>query len=248
MSVAAPGFQSFDQQVAALAGLDAERAPQQQRITNPTTPNPGQLISDHEPNGAWLPPDRNLPGNPPAPPSWIADHGDIFGYAPATNADDPHVLQALGPHGTDNHGGRDDNYVDYDWGPNSAQPNIYPLMNIGHPFTVTEHRQRHLRTAVYDSTGKIVNPPSSPSAPMQIYGSQHHTTPRFIGFDLTPLFENTGKAGQFSQNPGYLGVSDNAPNRAPRQYGSVAAQMPDDPYVNQGAAAGDNYVDYSGPF
>lgn len=237
------GLQSFDSMVAGQAAIDAERQPQRQRYTNPTTPNPSQLVSDHSYEGA-KPATRPVPKNPPAPPAWVADHDEIFGYAPATADQQSALPHALGVHGTVNHDQDIDPYHSYDWGRNSEQPSRYPLLNIGKPFEAREYRQRHLRTDRWDNTGKIVNPADAPSAPTQIWNSQHHTEPRWLPFAVTPLFQNIGKGPQFSHNPGYLGVSDGMPNSAPRQFGSEVAQMPDDPYVSQGASYGGATVDY----
>jgi hypothetical protein len=240
-------FESFDSQVASAAGnsggIDAER--QRQNYVNPTTPNPSQLISDHSAEGAdYLPAARSIPMDPAAPPQWTADH-DVMGYYPAYDAN-------LNQRGNNSmpHEGIEGGTNPRIWGPNHAQPNAYGLINIGHPYLATEQNVRHLRTSdQFDpQTGKNINPDDAPSAPVQIWNSQHHTEPRWIGFDVSPLFENIGKGPQFSTNPGYLGVNDNPSNRAPRPWGSEVAQTPDDPYVSQGASSGPNTVDYSWDF
>lgn len=248
--MAITGMQSFDDQVAAAqgsaTGIDAERTDQNIRI--PTAPNPSQLVSDHSAEGAnYLPAARDIPQDPPAPGQWSADHDGPsipFDYS----AGDKFGTLAARPQ--TQHDGNEGGTNPAVWGKNHAQPNAYGLLNIGHPFLAIQNRIRHLRTSdMFDGqTGKNVNPGDAPSAPTQIWGSQHHTEPRWIGFDVSPLFENIGKGPQFSTNPGYLGVNDNPSNRAPRQYGSEVAQQPDDPYVYQGASAGPGQVDYSWDF
>jgi hypothetical protein len=249
------GFQSFDDMTAAAAGnssgigIDSERIPP--NYINPTTPNPSQLVSDHSAEGApYLPAARSVPELPPAPAMWSAEH-DYDGYYPAydTNASNRgHAV--LGPGNDLPHQGVEGGTNPVVWGPNKAQPNAYGLINIGAPYLATEQNIRHLRTSnEFDPvTGKNINPDDAPSAPVQLWNSQHNTEPRWIPFGVAPLFENIGKGPQFSNSPGYLGVSDNAPNRAPRQWGSEVAQMPDDPYVYQGASSGPAIVDYGWDF
>lgn len=224
-------FQSLDDEVAVQQGgvtsIDAER--QDQNIAGITTPNPSELISDHSAEGAdYLPAARSIPMDPPAPPMWVADH-DYVGDYPAYDAN-------LNQRGniTTPHAGKDGKHA-------------YGLLNIGAPYLADYANTRHLRQNVFDSRGFNVNPADAPSADVQIWNSQHDTEPRWIGFDVSPLYENVGSAPGFSNNPGYLGVNDNAPNNAPRQYGSEVAQQPDDPYVSQGATA-PSTVDYGWDF
>jgi hypothetical protein len=247
-------FASFDDAVAAgnaTQGIDTERP--NQNITPLTTPNPANLISDHSAEGApYLPAARDIPQDPPAPPQWKPNHKDhIRDYGHATNAQSGEVVgnpHALGAHQSDNHDGTEGGTNPTVWGPNYSQPNAYGLLNIGAPFLAVQNRFRHLRQNVFDSRGFNVNPQDAPSAPVQQWNSIHNTAPRWIGFDVSPLFENVGKGPQFSTNPGYLGVSDNQPNRTPRQHGSEAAQQPDDPYVYQGPSSGPSEVDYGWDF
>jgi hypothetical protein len=107
--------------------------------------------------------------------------------------------------------------------------------NIGKPFTVKQGsgEVRHLFSQAWDAmTGRRVNPPDAPSAPHELYGSQHYTRPRMTGYEVGPLFDWAWPAGQqFSNDPGYYGVQAYEPNMARRPVGAVAAQMPDDPYV-----------------
>jgi hypothetical protein len=252
---AAGDIDTYDSQIAAQAVIDAERAPGQQRYTNPTTPNPSELIADHSAEGAWPAAARGYPLDPQMPARPIADHDQPYNYLPATSTQHESVQRhnphALGPHGTENHNGVEGGTNPRQWGPNKAQPNAYGLINIGRPFLATiSDKWRHLRSSVgFDPvTGKNVNAQDAPSAPTQIWNSQHDTEPRWIGFDVQPRLENIAKGPQFSTDPGYLGVNDNPPNRAPRQYGSEVAQTPDDPYVSQGESSGPEAVDYSGGY
>lgn len=248
-------FASFDDTVAAgnetAGGIDSERT--DQNITPITTPNPSNLISDHSAEGAdYLPAARDIPQDPPAPVQWTPNHADdTQDYGHATNAQSGDVVgnpNALGAHQSENHAGNDRIWDATYNGPNNQMPKAYPLLNIGGPFLAVQQRFRHLRQIVFDSRGFNVNPQDAPSAPVQQWNSQHDTEPRWIGFDVSPLFENVGKGPSFSTNPGYLGVSDNPSNRAPRQWGSEVAQTPDDPYVSQGASAGPSEVSYEWDF
>jgi hypothetical protein len=141
---------------------------------------------------------------------------------------------------TGNHQGDDGGAWDpADWGDYNAQPNAWPQINIGQPFTVNQGsgETRTLATDEWDSTGKRVNPPDAPSAPHEVYGSQHNTTPRLIPYEVGALFDNVADSNQFTRNPGYWGVQGGMPDTSLRPQGAVAAQQPDDPYVAQSVAA-----------
>jgi hypothetical protein len=224
-------FTSFDQETAGSqtgpgvdlvsTGFVPVELPADQQVTGRLWPIPDDHISDHGTEGApWLPAARGIPLDPPLGPLWAPNH------------DGPSVpfSAAVGP------------------GPGARgpQPAVHagtgrrlaiPQVNLGRPFTRAAGPPggyvRHLTTTQYDVTGKAVRPADAPSAQVQLYGSEHYTTPRFIGYDVSPLFDNIGSSNQFSANPGYLGVSDNVPNSAARMRGAVAAQPPDDPFVAQ---------------
>jgi hypothetical protein len=178
-------------------------------------PTPADMVSDHSAEGApWQPAARDIPADPPMGPLWSASHD-----GPSVPATSNNWLS--GPLG-DNHQGR---------GRALAAPNGRP--DIGRPFTVDQGstETRTLATDQWDSTGRRISPPDAPSAPHEIYGSQHDTTPRFIPFAVGALFDNIGDSNQFTTNPGYWGVWGAMPDLAPRPQGAVAAQPPSDPYV-----------------
>ena len=233
---------SFDSQVAASAtdptaggAVPIELPPEQQRLGT-LWPNPSDMVSDHSAEGApWLPTARNVPKDPPQGPLWRASHAGPQVEYGAQQDTDPVSGQAISaPFISEIHDGDDGSTWDAgDWGAHNAQPNAWPQANIGRPFTVNQgsRETRTLATDQWDATGKRVNPPDAPSAPHEIYGSQHFTVPRFIPFEVGALFDNVADSNQFTVNPGYWGVNGSVPNMAPRPFGAVAAQPPDDPYV-----------------
>jgi len=212
------GFQTFDEQTAS-SGLspDARLLPGNLQVHNPAWPTPADQVSDHGAEGApWqaAPGTINQPSTPPLGPLWMADHdGPTVGAVSPDNQ----LAAATRPHS------------------GHQKPQAYPtgVVNLGHPFTAKIKRLiRHLATDRWDDTGKRVSPPDARSAEVQIYGSQHFTVPRMIGYEAAPLFSWAWAASdQFSEFPGYLGVHAGVPNLAPRPSGAVAAQSPDDPFV-----------------
>lgn len=195
-------------------------------------PTPDDLISDHEADGAPArPATRPVPTDPPQGPLWTADHDNQV----------PPATRGTGPQGVATPAGNHD-------GHQGKAP--IPQLNIGAPFTVEVTRfVRHLAGLIWDPTGKIVNPPDAPSAPVQIYGSEHNTRPRLTQSAIGPIFNWAWPAGdQFSTNPGYLGVNASEPDMAARPFGAEAAQPATDPYVAVAAAAtapaADVAVDY----
>lgn len=235
---------SFDTMVAAAAAdptaggaVPVELPPERQRHGT-LWPNPGDLVSDHSAEGAppWTSDPHNVPKDPPMGPLWTANHDDVQVEYSAQQRVDPvsgdgisapatSVIHLDADNGTWNAG---------DWGAGGdTQPNAWPQINIGQPFTVNQGsgETRTLWTDQFDSTGKRLNPPDAPSAPAEVYGSQHFTAPRFIPFEVGALFDNVGDSNQFSVKEGYWGISASVPNLAPRPFGAVAAQPPSDPYV-----------------
>lgn len=211
---------SFDAETAAgsdpTAGgaVPVELPPEQQRY-GMLWPTPADMVSDHSAEGApWLPAARGIPTDPPMGPLWTADHG---GPAVPTTGNNWQSHPSAGEH--DGRGGQ------------LPAPNGLPV--IGAPFTVDQGggEVRHLATDQWDPTGKRVSPPDAPSAPHEIYGSQHDTTPRFIPFQVGALFDNIADSNQFTRNPGYWGVSGAMPDTSLRPQGAVAAQPPSDPFV-----------------
>jgi hypothetical protein len=228
---------SFDAQVAAAAsdptagGAVPIELPADQQQYGTLWPTPAEMVSDHSAEGApWQPTARDIPTDPPQGPLWTANHDGPAVEFDANNWQREPALPV--------HDGR---------GHQLPAPNGKPY--IGQPFTVNQggSEVRHLATDQWDSTGKRVSPVDAPSAPNEIYGSQHDTTPRFIPFQVGALFDNVADSNQFTVNPGYWGVAGSVPDLAPRPQGAVAAQMPSDPYVAAypgapGPAA--VYVDY----
>lgn len=223
---------SFDSEVAAGAdptvggAVPIELPPEQQRH-GVLWPTPAEMVSDHSAEGApWLPTARDIPQDPPQGPLWTADHDGYYLPFDVNNWQDK---PPLGQHAGSEGGAWDPG----DWGKNGSQPNAWPQINIGQPFTTDQgsRESRHLRTDQWDPTGKQVLPTDAPSAPHEIYGSQHDSTPRFTPFEVGALFANVADSNQFTRNPGYWGVNASVPNLAPRPQGAVAAQMPSDPYV-----------------
>lgn len=248
---------SFDAQVAAAASdptaggaVPVELPPEQQRH-GALWPTPADMISDHSAEGApWLPTARDVPKDPPQGPLWRASHANPAVEYSAQQDTDPVSGQAISaPAVSGIHDGTDgDPWDPGDWGQHWSQPNAWPELDIGQPFTVDQgsRETRTLATDQWDPTGKRVNPPDAPSAPHQIYGSRHFTTPRFTPFQAGALFDNVADSQQFTVNPGYWGVNASVPNLAPRPRGAVAAQPPSDPYVADavGQAPPASYVDY----
>lgn len=224
-------WQTFDDQAAAAATGGAAFLPPELQRHGVTWPSPAEHVSDHSAEGApWQPAPgtRNQPTVPPLGPMWRADH-DGPSY-PATS--DRNQAEAA-VRGHDGH----------------QLPQAYPAgrPNIGRPFVIEVTRfLRHLATDLWDPTGKRISPPDAPSAPVQIYGSEHDTTPRQVPYEVTPLFGWAWPAGpRFSRNPGYLGVSASVPDTSARPQGAVAARPPSDPQVAQAApSAGPLAIDY----
>lgn len=220
------GFSSFDDDVAASAAtpnavpeLPIELPADQQQF-GVQYPTPADMVSDHSAEGApWQAAARDIPQDPPQGPLWTANH----------DGPQPPYDESAGP-------------SPFTSGPFSGThrgiqgKKRYGLANIGQPFLATYQNLRHLVTSdQFDPvTGKHINPDDVPGAQVQIWNSEHNTEPRWIGFDVAPLFENVGTGPSFSgPNAGYLQVSNDEPNQAPRQWGAVAAQSPDEPYIAQ---------------
>lgn len=228
----ATAWKSFDAQTgaAAVTGGAPELPPNLQRH-GVLWPTPADQVSNHAAEGApWVPAAGtiNQPDVPLLGPEWAADHD-----GPSIPATSP-LNQAAPASGI--HDG-------------TQQPQLYPggRANIGQPFTVQVARFfRTLATAQWAPNGMRVNPPDAPSAPVQIYGSLHDTTPRMIGYELPPLFDWAWASGEsFSQNPGYLGVNAEVPDMAPRPQGAVTAGQPSQPYVAPPPAAAPAAIDYN---
>lgn len=233
---------SFDSQVAAAAAdptaggaVPVELPPDLQRH-GVLWPAPAEHVSDHSAEGApWQPAARDIPKDPPQGPLWRASHaGDQVEFS-AQQDIDPVSGQAISaPAVSQVHDGTDNGTWDPgDWGENYTQPDAWPQLDIGQPFTLNQGSQevRHLATDQWDATGKRVSPPDAPSAPHELYGSQHNTTPRLIPFEVGALFDNVADSNQFTVNPGYWGVNGSVPDMSARPQGAVAAQPPSDPYV-----------------
>lgn len=217
----ADAFTSFDTDTAAGAAdptyggaVPIEDPPELQR-QGVLWPTPAEQVSDHSSEGApWQPTARDVPTNPPQGPLWQPDHDGPTVAATSNNWQ---------RHGQGNwHDGR---------GAALNSPGGRP--NIGQPFTTNQGsgETRTLATDQWDTTGKRVNPPDAPSAPHELYGSQHMTAPRFIPFQVGALFENVADSNQFTRSPGYYGVRASVPDLSARPFGAVAAQSPSDPYV-----------------
>ncbi|HXC83873.1 MAG TPA: hypothetical protein VNV62_18650 [Trebonia sp.] len=249
---------SFDAQVAAAAtdptaggAVPVELPPEQQRH-GVLWPTPAEMVSDHSAEGApWLPAARAVPKDPPQGPLWAASHaGEQVGYSAQQDVDPVSGQAISAPAVAAIHDGTDGGPWDPgDWGANHSQPNAWPQLNIGTPFTLNQgsRETRTLATDQWDATGKRVSPPDAPSAPHEIYGSRHYTVPRFIPFEAGALFSNVADSNQFTVNPGYWGVNGSVPDMSPRPHGAVAAQMPTDPYVADavGSVPATVSVDYS---
>jgi hypothetical protein len=225
---------SFDSDVAAASSaaggaVPIELPPEQQRHGT-LWPTPADMVSDHSAEGAaWLPTARDIPHDPPQGPLWTADHD---GPSVPADSNNWQAGPAVPIHDGSGH--------------TLAAPNGTPV--IGQPFTINQGggEVRHLATDVWDTTGKRVSPPDAPSAPHELYGSQHNTMPRFIPFETGALFDNIGSSNQFSVNGGYWGINASVPNLAPRPQGAIAAQPPSDPFVatQPGQAQAPAVVDY----
>lgn len=211
---------SFDAETAAgsadpTAGgaLPIELPPEQQRY-GVLWPVPAEMVSDHSAEGApWQPTARNIPQDPPQGPLWAASHR---GAAVPFDASGNQNRGASGVH----------------QGTEGDLPAVGGAPDIGRPFTIRIAQLRHLVTDLWDSTGKRVSPADAPSAPHELYGSEHFTRPRMTPSQQGALFTNVADGEQFATNdPGYWGVSAAPSNMAPRPSGAVAAQMPSDPYV-----------------
>jgi hypothetical protein len=243
----ATGFSSFDDDVKAGqvspnvgAAVPIELPPELQRH-GVLWPNPADQVSDHSAEGApWVPAAGtiNQPTEPPMGPMPMGHHDADSVPFDAQAAVDPVSGDQIAAPATANHAGLDGSYWDPgDDGPGlNTPPNSWAQINIGKPFTVNQGSSEHrnlLSSTSYDAaTGRRVMIPDAPSAPHEIYGSQHNTRPRQIPSEVGPLFDWAWPAGpQFSDDPGYWGVMAGMPDMSQRPHGSVAAQMPDDPYV-----------------
>jgi hypothetical protein len=239
------GFTSFDDDTAAgavdasVGGAVPIELPPELQDYGMLWPNPGDQVSDHSAEGApWVAAagTDNQPSVPPQGPLWRARH-TTGAWVPfdANAAQDSITGAQIAAAPSPNHRGTDgQGWNPGAWGPHGTQPNAWPQNNIGKPFTVNQGsgETRTLATDQWDDTGKRVNPPDAPSAPHQLYGSQHYTRPRLIPFALAALFNwNWAESQQFTDDPGYYGVQGAEPDMAPRPQGAVAAQMPSDPYV-----------------
>lgn len=214
-------------------------------------PTPADQVSDHSAEGApWVaatsaerqhgweygPPG----GGAPRQPQFVADHAgpDVpYDAAAAASYGQTMAAQPGWPHA------------------GTAPEKSWPQLRIGRPFTIDQGSAevRHLATDAWDPTGKRVSPPDAPSAPHELYGSQHYTRPRLVPYEPAALFNwNWAQGQQFPVNPGYYGVQSNMPVMSPRPQGAVAAQMPSDPYVadSQPTAGqvGTPYPDYGWEF
>jgi hypothetical protein len=235
------GFTSFDEDQASAAdpqtaGAIPAELPSSLEVYGTLWPTPADQVSDHSAEGApWQATARAIPVDPPMGPLWQASHdGPAVPYD--ASGEESYYGQTDGPQPGWNHQGTDGQPWDVaSWGPNSTQPNAWPQLDIGQPFTVDQGSAEHrtLATDQWDPTGKRVNPADAPSAPHELYGSKHYTRPRMIPFQLGALFNwNWADGDQFpSTDPGYYGVQAYEPNLAPRPQGAVAAQEPDAPYV-----------------
>ncbi|HEX4661899.1 MAG TPA: hypothetical protein VH307_31270 [Streptosporangiaceae bacterium] len=227
---------SFDSETAAAAydptagGAVPVELPAEQQRHGVQWPTPAEMVSDHSAEGApWLPTARGIPTDPPQGPLWSANHDGPQVPFDAQAAVDQVSGQGISGPAVPVHDGS---------GHQLAAPNGTPV--IGQPFTVNQGggEVRHLATDQWDATGKRVSPADAPSAPHELYGSQHDTTPRMIPYEVGALFDNVAASNQFSRSPGYWGVQAAMPNLAPRPQGAVAAQPPSDPYVAAAAGIG----------
>jgi hypothetical protein len=253
-----PETWSFDSQVAA-AGTDptsggavAFLLPPELQQFGTLWPSPADQVSDHSAEGApWQPAAGTRgnqegweygppPGGPPPNPEFLADHsGPSVPYDAAAGRDNRG--QALAAQPGWNHAG-------------GGGARTWPQVNIGSPFTIDQGsgETRTLKTDQWDSTGKRISPADAPSAPHELYGSQHYTRPRQIPYQLPALFDWSWAQGQQFTGPsgGYWEVNAGEPDLAPLPQGAVAAQMPDDPYVADsaptaaGSPAAPVYPDY----
>jgi hypothetical protein len=219
---------SFDAETtaaAAVAGGPGGELPPGQQVTGRLWPYPGYLVSDHSSDASAKPATRAVPTDPPQGPLWAAGHDGVS--LPAVRPENQAAPASAAHDGS------------------QGKPRL-ELANIGAPFTLTVARfLRHLATDQWDSTGKRVSPPDAPSAPVQLYGSQHNTRPRLTESRIGPLFQWAWPAAdQFSVNPGYLGVNAAMPDLSPRQQGAIAAQPADQPYVAAAPAAAAAGVSY----
>jgi hypothetical protein len=259
---------SFDSEQAAgtdptAGGAVAFQLPADLQRTGMLWPTPADQVSDHSAEGApWQPAAGTREnqigwefgppgGGAPLQPQFVANHDQP---TPAYSAagEESYYGGTMAPQPGWNHAGADGSYwnpADNGPGRNTA-PNAWALVNLGQPFTIDQGSMEHrtLATDQWDPTGKRVNPADAPSAPHELYGSQHYTRPRLTPYELNPLFDWAWAEGQ--QFPGrpesYWGVASGEPNMAPRPQGAVVAQMPDDPYVANAVPgpAGSGVLDY----
>lgn len=232
---------SFDSEVAAAnsdptaGGAVPVQLPPDQQRHGTLWPTPAEMVSDHSAEGApWLPTARDIPHDPPQGPLWTADHDNAAVPYDGQSRVDPVSGQGISAPAVPVHAGDEGGVWDpADWGTHSAQPNAWPQLDIGQPFTLDQGsgEVRHVATDQWDTTGKRVSPADAPSAPHELYGSQHDTTPRQIPYEVGALFDNVASSNQFSTSPGYWGVQASVPDMAPRPQGAVAAQPPSDPFV-----------------
>jgi hypothetical protein len=221
-------WNSFDDDIAAGAVSPAVGAavpielPPELQGHGTLWPTPAEQVSDHSAEGApWQATARSIPQDPPMGPLPVADHDGAWVPFDAQVAVDSVNGNQIGAAASPNHQGT---------GAALAAPNGIPV--IGQPFTVKTAETRTLATDQFDATGKRLNPPDAPSAPHELYGSQHYTRPRMTPYEVGALFGWAWPQGEsFTNNPGYYGVEGYQPDMSARPQGAVVAQMPDDPYV-----------------
>jgi hypothetical protein len=227
---------SFDTEVAAAAsagpygGAVPIELPADQQRYGTLWPTPADMVSDHSAEGAlWQPTARDIPQDPPQGPLWTADHdAPQVEYSAGTRQDDVTGVDIGAP------------AVPVHDGTGRALPAPDGRPAIGQPFTVNQGgtEVRYLATDQWDATGKRVSPADAPSAPHQLYGSEHFTTPRMIPYEVSALFANEADSNQFPGTADYYwGVNAAMPDMSPRPHGAVSAQPPSDPYVADSVAA-----------
>jgi hypothetical protein len=242
---------SFDAEAAAgsdptAGGAVAVELPPDQQTRGMLWPTPADQVSDHSAEGApWQPAAGTMGagygwefgppgGGAPPRPEFVADHsGPTVPYDAAAQ---PNRGQTMGPQPGWPHAGSDGSY----WNPgddgtkDNTAPNSWGGVNIGKPFTIDQGSSEHrtLATDQWDGTGKRISPQDAPSAPHELYGSEHYTRPRMTPYELGPLFDwSWPEAQQWTLNPGYWGVAGGEPDASARPFGAVSAQPPTDPYV-----------------
>lgn len=228
-------FTSFDQDSAAgavsptVGGAIPLELPAELQREGTLWPTPADQVSDHSAEGApWQAAARDVPQDPPQGALWQASHdGPSVPYS-AQVALDPLTGADVAAAATGNHDGD-----------GQALQLAAALPRMGKPFTVNQGGStfRHLISQAWDAlTGMRVNPGDAPSAPHELYGSQHGTRPRLVpASDQGPLFSWAWPAGNVfpTNDPGYYGVQAYPPDASPRPQGSVTAQLPSDPFTYQ---------------